>query len=89
MAKKSKITITLDEDLLKKLRGHRAKLIKKNLKGISLSQVVEDLTKTGLKYAKKQGLKIFVQAGAYSTIAGSICIHHGIEHSFHSIESLI
>ena len=89
MAKKSKITITIDENLLKKLRDYRAKTIKKNLKGISLSQVVEDLSKMGLKYAKKQGLKVISQVGALSAIVGGVCIDHGIGHSFHVVESLI
>ena len=89
MAKKSKITITIDDNLLKKLRVYRAKKVKENLKGISFSQVVEDLTKTGLKSAKKRGLKVISQIVALSGIIGGICITHGIGHSFHAIESLI
>jgi len=89
MAKKSKITITMDGNLLKKLREYRANKIKKNLKGISFSQVIEDLTKTGLKHAKKQSLKVISQIGTFSAIVGGICINHGISHSFHAIENLI
>ncbi len=89
MAKKSKITITMDSNLLKKLREYRANKIKKNLKGISFSQVVEDLSKIGLKYAKKQGLKVISQIGAVSGIIGGICVSHGISHSFHAIGNLI
>ena len=89
MAKKSKITITIDDNLLKKLRAYRAKKVKENLNGISFSQVIEDLTKTGLKAAKKQGLKVILQIGSFSGIIGGICISHGIDHSFHAIESLI
>ena len=88
MAKKSKITITLDDNLLKKLRAYRAKKVKENLNGISFSQVIEDLTKTGLKYAKKQSLRVISQIGSFSAIVGGICIDHGIRHSFHAIESL-
>ena len=89
MAKKSKITITIDDNLLKKLRVYRAKKVKENLNGISFSQVIEDLTKTGLKAAKKQGLKVILQIVSFSGIIGGICIIHGIGHSFHAIESLI
>ncbi len=89
MANKSKITITIDDNLLKKLRAYRAKKVKENLNGISFSQVIEDLTKTGLKAAKKQGLKVISQIIALSGIIGGICITHGIGHSFHAIESLI
>lgn len=89
MEKKSRITVTIDDNLLKKLRDYRAKKIKKNLKGISFSQVVEDLTRTGLRNVKKQGLKIISQICALSAIIGGVCIDHGIGHSFHSIESLV
>ncbi len=89
MSNKSKITVTIDDDLLKKLRDYRAKKIKKNLKGISFSQVVEDLSKIGLKYATKQGLKVISQIGAVSGIIGGICVSHGISHSFHAIGNLI
>jgi len=89
MAKKSKITITIDDNLLKKLRTYRAKKVKENLNGVSFSQVIEDLTKTGLKSVKKRGLKVISQIVALSGIIGGICITHGIGHSFHAIESLI
>ena len=89
MAKKSKITITIDGSLLKKLREYRAKKIKKNLKGISLSQVIEDLSKAGLKYTKKETLKVISQAGAFSAIFTAICIDHGMGHAYHYIENFI
>ena len=89
MAKKSRITVTIDDNLLKKLREYRAKKIKKNLTGISFSQVVEDLTRIGLNNLKKQGLKVISQICALSAIIGGVCIDHGIGHSFHAIESLV
>ena len=89
MANKSKITITIDDNLLKKLRAYRAKKVKENLNGVSFSQVIEDLTKTGLKSVKKRSLKVISQIVALSGIIGGICITHGIGHSFHAVESLI
>ena len=44
-----RITIMLDDDLLKKLRNKQAKLIKKSLKSISFSRVINDSLNDSLK----------------------------------------
>ncbi len=47
-----RITIMLDEDLLKKLRTTQAKLIKKNNRSVSLSRVINVLLLTAIKNYK-------------------------------------
>ena len=47
-----RITIMLDEDLLKKLRTTQAKLIKKNNGSVSLSRVINVLLLTAIKNYK-------------------------------------
>ena len=44
-----RITIMLDDDLIKKLRAEQAKLIKKSTKSVSFSRVVNELLRKGLK----------------------------------------
>ena len=44
-----RITIMLDDDLLKKLRNKQAKLIKKNQGSVSLSRVINDSLSDSLK----------------------------------------
>ena len=44
-----RVTIMLDDDLLKKLRNKQAKLIKKSLKSISFSRVINDSLNDSLK----------------------------------------
>jgi len=44
-----RITIMLDDDLLKKLRNKQAKLIKKNKGSVSLSRVINDYLEGSLK----------------------------------------
>jgi len=44
-----RITIMLDDDLLKKIRNKQAKLIKKNQGSVSLSRVINDYLRDSLK----------------------------------------
>ncbi|MEK0318935.1 MAG: hypothetical protein QQN43_05095 [Nitrosopumilus sp.] len=44
-----RITIILDDDLLKKLHEKQAKLIKKSAKSVSFSRVLNDTLHQGLK----------------------------------------
>ncbi len=44
-----RITIMLDDDLLKKLRNKQAKLIKKNQGSVSLSRVINDHLNDAIK----------------------------------------
>jgi len=44
----ARMTIMLDDDLLKKLRLQQAKMIKKSRKGVSLSKVLNDAVRKGL-----------------------------------------
>jgi len=44
-----RITIMLEDDLLKKLRNKQAKLIKKNQGSVSLSRVINDSLSDSLK----------------------------------------
>ena len=45
----TRITIVLDDDLLKKLREKQAKLIKVSLKSVSFSRVLNEVVRKGLK----------------------------------------
>ena len=45
-------TIMLDEDILKKLRSHQAKMIKKNTSSVSLSQVINEYLAFSIKNNK-------------------------------------
>jgi len=49
-----RITIMLDEELLKKLRIKQAKMLKKNNGSVSLSRVINDYLIVGLKNGKKK-----------------------------------
>ncbi len=44
-----RITIVLDDDLVKKLREKQAKLIKESTKSVSFSRVVNDTLRKGIK----------------------------------------
>ncbi|MCH8085352.1 MAG: hypothetical protein IIC15_02850 [Thaumarchaeota archaeon] len=44
-----RVTIVLDDDLLKKLREKQASLIKKSTKSVSFSRVVNEAIRQGLK----------------------------------------
>jgi len=44
-----RITIVLDDDLVKKLREKQAKLIKESTKSISFSRVVNETLRKGIK----------------------------------------
>ena len=44
-----RITIVLDEDILKKLREKQAKLLTKSLKSISFSSVINETLRKGIK----------------------------------------
>ena len=44
-----RITIVLDEDLVKKLREKQAKLIKESTNSISFSRVVNEILRKGLE----------------------------------------
>jgi len=45
---KQRITITIDSDLLKKLRMKQANKIKKTKESVSLSQMIDEILKKGL-----------------------------------------
>ena len=45
---KKRITIVLDDDLVKKLRIQQAKLLKKSIKSVSFSSVITDILKKEL-----------------------------------------
>ena len=44
-----KVTIVLDDDLVKKLREKQAKLIKESTKSVSFSKVLNDVLRENLK----------------------------------------
>ncbi len=44
-----RITIVLDDDLVKKLREKQAKLIKESVKSVSFSRVVNDTLRKNIK----------------------------------------
>ncbi len=44
-----RVTIMLDDDLVKKLKNKQAKLIKKNQGSVSLSRVINDYLRVSLK----------------------------------------
>ncbi len=44
-----RITIVLDDDLVKKLREKQAKLIKESTKSVSFSRVVNETLRKGIK----------------------------------------
>ncbi len=45
---KQRITITIDSDLLKKLRMKQANKIKKTKESVSLSQMIDEILRKGL-----------------------------------------
>lgn len=45
----ARITIMIDDDLVKKLRNRQAKLIKESEKNVSFSQVLSEAVQKGLK----------------------------------------
>ncbi len=45
---KQRITITIDSDLIKKLRMKQANKIKKTKESVSLSQMIDEILKKGL-----------------------------------------
>jgi flagellar basal body-associated protein FliL len=47
-----RVTIMLDDDLLRKLRTRQAKEIKNNQGSVSLSRVINDYLRTNLKNGK-------------------------------------
>ena len=44
-----RITIMLDEDLVKRIREKQAKMIKESTKSVSFSKVINDVLQQGLK----------------------------------------
>ncbi len=44
-----RVTIVLDDDLVKKLRDKQAKLIKESAKSVSFSRVVNETLRKGIK----------------------------------------
>lgn len=44
-----RITIVLDDDLVKKLREKQARLIKESVKSVSFSKVVNEILRKGFK----------------------------------------
>lgn len=49
MKKSRRVTIMLDEDILKKLRVFQAAQIRKSEKTVSLSQVINEMLEKGLR----------------------------------------
>jgi hypothetical protein len=45
----TRITVVLDDDLLKKLREKQAKLIKESVKSVSFSRVLNDTLRKSIK----------------------------------------
>jgi hypothetical protein len=45
---KQRITITIDSDLIRRLRFRQASKIKKTRKSVSLSQMIDEILKKGL-----------------------------------------
>jgi len=45
-----RVTIVLDDDLVKKLHDRQSKLIKKSTKSVSFSRVINEVVRKGLKY---------------------------------------
>ena len=46
---KKRITIVLDDDIIKKIRERQAKLIMKSVKSVSFSSVLNEYVRKGLK----------------------------------------
>jgi hypothetical protein len=46
---KQRITVTIDSDLLKKLRMKQASKIQKTTRSVSLSQLIDEILKKGLR----------------------------------------
>ena len=44
-----RVTIVLEDDLIKKLRDRQSKLIKESTKSVSFSRVVNEIIRKGLK----------------------------------------
>lgn len=44
-----RVTIILDDELIKKIRIRQAKLIQKSVKSVSFSKIINDLVRNGLK----------------------------------------
>ena len=44
-----RVTVILDDDLVKKLREKQAKLIKETVKSVSFSRVLNEVVRKGLK----------------------------------------
>jgi len=83
-----RVTIVFDDELIKKLRIIQSKKLAKSECSVSFSRVVNDLVRDSLKNMKKN-LAFITNAAALSAIFTGICVSHGIEHSFHSIDNLI
>ena len=49
---RSRITIMLDPELVKKIRSRQAKLIKDSVKSVSFSYTLEEVVRAGLKNGK-------------------------------------
>lgn len=45
---KKRITVIIDDDLIKKLRIHQAKLLRKSTKSVSFTSVITDILKKEL-----------------------------------------
>jgi len=49
---KKRVTITLDEELIRKIRKEQAKLLKKSVGYVSFSAVVDQYLRNGLEHHK-------------------------------------
>ena len=81
-------TVVFDDELMKKLRNIQSKMIKEANTHVSFSRVVNDLLRGSLKNMKKN-LSFITHTAALSCMFTGVCVSHGIEHSFHSIDNLI
>ena len=81
-------TVVFDDELMKKLRNIQSKKIKEENTHVSFSRVVNDLIRGSLKNMEKN-LSFIIHTAALSGMFIGICVSHGIEHSFHSIDNLI
>jgi len=90
MTKKlDRISIMIDNNMIKKIRVIQSHRIKQSKKNVSFSHIVDELLKNGLKNIKHKSLSLIVHTAMISGIFTGICLNHGIRHSFHSIDSLI
>ena len=69
------ITLSLDNDLIKKVRSLQARKLKNSDKYVSFSEVLEELAELGLKHLKKSSFKALIQGSLCSAgVAAGICL---------------